>query len=181
MTDAAPICHTYDRTTGLYLGAVTADPSPAEPGVWLYPAFATLVPPPVSGPQQAAVWSGEAWTLVPDHRGETRWLDHATSYVVETLGEPEGSIEQPPAPPQPIVVPASVTNFQARAALIAAGLFDQVDAAVHASGDQLAIQAWEYANNVYRQSSLIAQLGAALGLTEQQIDALFITAAAIDA
>jgi len=180
MSDTAPLCYAYDRTTGLYLGEVTADPSPAEPGVWLYPAFTTRAPPPQPGPQQAPVWTGDAWSLVLDHRGETWWLDHATSYVVEVLGTPDGSAEQPPAPPPVVVVPASVTNFQARAALIAAGLYDQVDAAVHASGDALAIQAWEYANSVYRQSSLINQLGTAIGLSGAQIDALFIAAAAVD-
>ncbi len=85
-------------------------------------------------------------------------------------------------PPQPLPpVPQQVTNYQARAALLAAGLFDQVDAAVKAQGTtSAAFQAWEYANNVYRNSPLIAGLGAALGLSAQQIDDLFRAAAAID-
>lgn len=89
-----------------------------------------------------------------------------------------GAITVLPLAPQ---VPQSVTNYQARAALLRAGLFGQVDAAVKAQGaDSEAYQAWEYANNVYRDSPLIAGLGAALGLTAQQIDGLFVVAAGID-
>lgn len=84
-------------------------------------------------------------------------------------------------PPPPPAVPQQVTNYQARAALLAAGLFEQVDAAVKAQGPtSAAFQAWEYANSVYRNSPLIAGLGAALGLTAAQIDDLFRAAAAID-
>lgn len=79
-------------------------------------------------------------------------------------------------------VPQQVTNYQARAALLAAGLFEQVDNAVKAQGaTSAAYQAWEYANNVYRTSPLILGLGQALGLSEQQIDNLFRAAADIDA
>lgn len=76
----------------------------------------------------------------------------------------------------------SVTNYQARAALLAAGLFDQVDAAVKAQGvDSQAFQAWEYANNIYRSSALINGLATALGLSAGQVDDLFAAAAKIDA
>ncbi len=77
-------------------------------------------------------------------------------------------------------VPDTVTNFQARAALIAAGLFTKVDGAVRASGDPTAVAAWDYANNFYRDSAFISgALAAAAGITPAQIDALFIAAAQI--
>lgn len=79
-----------------------------------------------------------------------------------------------------LTVPNKVTNYQARAALLAAGLFDQADAAVKALGPSSpAYQAWEYGNNFYRADPWIAGLGAGLGLTDAQIDALFIAAARV--
>lgn len=83
-------------------------------------------------------------------------------------------------PPAPVPVPASVTNFQARAALIDAGLFDKADAAVRASGDARAVQAWDYANNFYRASALIDAIGGALGLTAARTDDLFRAAELIE-
>ncbi len=81
-------------------------------------------------------------------------------------------------------VPTSVTNYQARAALVAAGLFAKVDAALRGAdqtvqSNQLALQAWDYANNFYRASPFISGLEAGLGLTSAQIDGLFQQAALI--
>ena len=76
----------------------------------------------------------------------------------------------------PDTVPASVTNFQARAALIDAGMFAAADAAAKAAGG-VAAQAWEYANIFERQSPTIAALASGLKLTSAQVDALFISAA----
>lgn len=75
-------------------------------------------------------------------------------------------------------VPQQVTNYQARAALIASGLFEAVDTAVKAQGPaSQAWQAWEYANVFLRTSPFIVEMGAALGQTPAQIDALFVEAA----
>lgn len=90
----------YDRDTGEYRGSSIARESPLEPGVLMVPANATTSAPPSPGPKQAAVWQGGAWSLVADHRGETWWLSHAASYVVQDLGTPAGS-ETQPAPPPP--------------------------------------------------------------------------------
>jgi len=88
----------------------------------------------------------------------------------------------PPAPP---VVPREVTNFQARALLMnmpgsAAGrsLFQDVDDTLRAVGG-VEWQAWEYTTIFPRNSQLIATLGAQLGLTDAQLDQMFIAAAAI--
>jgi hypothetical protein len=81
-----------------------------------------------------------------------------------------------------------VTNAQARAALAmstspvstSGTLLDTVDAAVTAAGGTAKI-AWEYAYEVHRQGALINSLGksTAIGLSDAQIDQLFIAAAAI--
>jgi len=85
-------------------------------------------------------------------------------------------VDRPPDP-----VPRRVTNFQMRAALRGAGLFDQVQLFVEDLADPVALDAWEYANEVHRGGALVAAARAALGLSEEQLDALFVQAAAIEA
>lgn len=78
-----------------------------------------------------------------------------------------------------VPVPLSVTPRQARLALFGAGLLEQVEAAVDAAGGQTKIT-WEYATEINRNDPLIQTLGFALGLSDKQIDALFVQAAEID-
>lgn len=75
-------------------------------------------------------------------------------------------------------VPQSVTNFQARAMLRAAGLLGAVNAALEGKGG-VELDAWEYSATVHRQSPLVLSLAASLGLTDQQIDAMFVQASQI--
>jgi hypothetical protein len=76
--------------------------------------------------------------------------------------------------------PRVVTNFQARAALMAVGLFDAVDAYCKQAGGAT-FQAWEYANNFYRTGALVNGLAPQFGLTEADLDTLFQQAALIEA
>ena len=73
-----------------------------------------------------------------------------------------------------------VTMRQARLALLAAGVLGDVAPALAAlpspHRDAAEIE-WEYASEVRRDAPLIAALGSALGLTEDQIDDLFAAAA----
>ena len=87
-----------------------------------------------------------------------------------------------PAPPR---VPHEVSNFQARAMLKnmpgsgqGRTLFDDVDDALEAKGG-IPWQAWEYATSFRRDSSLVAAIAAQLNLSDEQIDEMFIAAAAI--
>jgi len=57
--------HHYNPTTGLPLGASQADESPLEPGVYLIPAHATPVAPPVSGSGDRVRWDGSDWRIEP--------------------------------------------------------------------------------------------------------------------
>jgi hypothetical protein len=75
--------------------------------------------------------------------------------------------------------PQSVAMWQARAALDMAGLLPSVQAAVTASGSSAMKAAWEYSTTVDRNSDMVVSLGAGLGLTPTQIDAIFIQAAAL--
>lgn len=79
-------------------------------------------------------------------------------------------------------IPQSVSRFQARAALHLAGLLDEVEAMMAAPGTPaLARLAWQDAQEFRRTSPTVLSLSANLGLTEAQLDALFTTAAGIDA
>lgn len=82
----------------------------------------------------------------------------------------------------PVPVPNIVTMRQARLALLAAGLLASVNAAIAAmpgtEGDAARIE-WEFAAHVERQQPLVLALASALALTEQQLDDLFVAAAAL--
>jgi len=86
--------------------------------------------------------------------------------------------------PPPIleIVPVAVSRFQARAALMLAGLLDDVEALMAAPGTPaLAKLAWEDAQEFKRSSPTVLAMSSALGMTEAQLDELFTTAAGIDA
>lgn len=86
-----------------------------------------------------------------------------------------------PPSPQDRRAAMTVSRFQARAALRVAGLFDAAEAAIAASADPILIEAWASASEFRRTSPSIAAMGAALGLTDEQVDDLFDAAARIEA
>lgn len=146
----------FDPVTREYLGTSVADESPLEPGVFLVPAYATENKPPAVGEGQRAVFDGE--------------------WRVEAIPQPA-----PVAQPEPAIptTPNVVTMRQARLALLQAGLLTQVNTAVAnmpgAAGDAASIE-WEYAQEVRRDSPLLAELVRALDLTTEQLDELFTLA-----
>ncbi|MCB8748115.1 hypothetical protein LHU53_14495 [Rhodoferax sp. U2-2l] len=77
--------------------------------------------------------------------------------------------------PPVVVVPQSVTIRQGCQALEAAGLLADVEAAIAAAPRYVQID-WERATSIDRAWPTLAVLQAALGLTDAQIDALFIEA-----
>lgn len=81
-------------------------------------------------------------------------------------------------PPPPPPVPQSLTPLQTRKVLNAHGLRAQVEAAIAAAGAD-AQDAWEWANAIQRDDPLVLQLTAALGLTTEQVDALFVEGGAL--
>lgn len=85
-------------------------------------------------------------------------------------------------PPAPLFVPRVVTMRQARLALLGAGLLQQVDQAISALPEPQQSAArieWDYSSEVHRDRAFVQQLGQALGLSDEQLDALFIQAAAL--
>lgn len=93
-------------------------------------------------------------------------------------------VEEPEVPVDPTpTVPQSVTMRQARLALLSIGLLEQVDAAIDALDEPTRTTAkieWDYSSEVHRNKPFVNILGSALGLDDEAIDELFITAAAID-
>lgn len=82
----------------------------------------------------------------------------------------------------PVIVPHSVSRFQARAALHQAGLLEAVEAAmVDPATPMLARLAWQDAVEFNRNSPTVLAMAAGLGLTAQQLDALFVSAGEISA
>lgn len=105
-------------------------------------------------------------------------VDAAGAHIGDTW---DGAAFSRPAT-APVPVPASVTMRQARLALLGAGVLPSVSAAIAAmpgmAGEAARIE-WEYARDVQRDSPLIAGLVPVLGMSEAQIDQLFISAAAL--
>lgn len=86
----------------------------------------------------------------------------------------DGEVFGAPSP----IVPKSVTMRQARLALLGAGLLGAVETAITQAGAAAGIE-WEYAQSVDRDYGLVPTMAAALGLTDAQLDALFVVAAAL--
>lgn len=115
--------------------------------------------------------------LLPDTK-IARSMDNQ-DYIDYLAWVESGGIPFPPDP-QPIDTPETVTMRQARLALLGAGLLGTVNAAVAAipgvEGEAARIE-WEYAQEVRRDSPLVSGLSVALGLTSEQLDALFVAGA----
>jgi hypothetical protein len=80
--------------------------------------------------------------------------------------------DPPPPPPPPEPVPQRVTALQARRALLAADMLDQVEAAIARQSRAIQI-AWEYATEIYRDDPALAEAAQALGLDANTLDDLF--------
>lgn len=80
-----------------------------------------------------------------------------------------------PAPAPPVPVPQSVSPRQIRQALTRAGLRASVEAAV-AAGDQDTKDWYEFATAFERSNPVVAALGAALNVSDAQLDDLWILA-----
>lgn len=77
-----------------------------------------------------------------------------------------------------IKIPTTVSMRQARLALLQVDLLNSVESAI-AQGDHADQITWEYATEVNRADALVANLSGALGLTEQQLDDLFLLASTL--
>lgn len=92
----------------------------------------------------------------------------------------DGDLVKVEPEPETAPIPQSISRFQARAALLAADLLSDVEAAV-AAADPFAQLAWAEAQEWRRDSPTLLALAHGIGLTDAEIDDLFVQAAAIRA
>ncbi len=86
---------------------------------------------------------------------------------------------EPTAPPA-VIVPQRITARQAQLALLEAGLLDDVEAVIEALPANVRAHVrieWDRATHVERGSEVTQMVAVALGLTAEQVDALFVSAA----
>ena len=178
----------YDKKTGEFLRETVTDLDPLETkiqgqNVWLLPAFGTFTPPPDAGEKQAAVWDGETWNLVEDHRqkrgkggliieesGTAYWLPGDTwespaRYVTKLGPLPEGAILAKPEKPAPTLDETKAVKMAAidaeTSSAILAGFDHEIDAGtgtetLHFSYDMFDQQNFADSANV----AIMAQSGA---------------------
>lgn len=92
-------------------------------------------------------------------------------------------LELLPALPAPKIIPDRVTRRQARQALLLAGKLSAVQPAIDAIADPiqrgLAQIEWDDSQDFERKRPLLVAIGTAIGLGSDDLDALFVQAAAL--
>ena len=81
--------YNYNSVTGEYINESQADESPLEKGVYLIPANATTLEPPMSGTNQVVIFENNTWSLKSDFRKET-FYDSNNNYaaiVIDFIGD----------------------------------------------------------------------------------------------
>lgn len=115
---------------------------------------------------------------IPNAEGNRHWREYQEWLAEGNTPEPEFTDEELAAKQQVERDAQEVSMRQARLALLAAGLLDDVETGITAL-DKAAQIEWEYATSVKRGSALVASIAAALSLSDDQLDDLFTAAAAL--
>lgn len=130
------------------------------------------------------VWNPQTGTYdngdpvdIPDGR----WIDLRMNEVRQPEPEMPEAPDEPELPPEPAepVIPSVVTMAQAKLALLYAGLYEQVEQALADLPEPqktAALIEWNHRQTLEREHPLVGQVAAELGLTEQQLDELFLDA-----
>lgn len=121
------------------------------------------------------------YELLDAHGGVINTIVADADFMAATYAEGTYRLAeaQPETQSPSLQVPVNVSMRQARLALHAVGLLDTVEDAIDALPEPNRTRArieWNYATDVARHHGLVLQLAPALGLTEEQLDQLFISA-----
>lgn len=116
-------------------------------------------------------------TPVGSRKLEPNWVQSDVAKIGDLYDEQTGEFTTPPAV---ALIPASVTNYQARIAMLDAGVLQDVEIAVNSSGDDKIKIAYAHAPNFRRASPFIEAMRTALTWTNEFVDGLFIAADLID-
>lgn len=112
---------------------------------------------------------------------EVETLDAIPGLVAAVTGEGigwsyDGESFSPP-PPTPVQIPQEITMRQARLVLLEHDLLANVQVAINSLPEPNKTKAqieWDYSNVLQRNNLFVTLLGTALGLTDVDIDNLFI-------
>lgn len=124
----------------------------------------------IVGGDETQVFSSKTNAFVPvDDASYIAWDNTPTS--IDTLANLKQVLTDAGASPYLIVTPA-----RARIVLSQAGKLAAVEAVVAQAPEAVQIY-WNYATEIHRIHPYVAMLGAAVGMSEVEIDALFVLAA----
>ena len=122
--------------------------------------------------------AGSLWRLDRDDEAAT-WVAVKDESTVNRFGLTAADFPDAVPPALPVYVafvepvPTTISMAQAQLALLAAGHLDAVEAAVETMPREAQIL-WRKANTVVRGDPLLIGLAALLGLSETDVDALFV-------
>ena len=108
------------------------------------------------------------------------WIVSETAKIGDSYDTKTGNFTTPE--PEPTPIPQVVTMRQARLALLQQGLLASIQPAIdsldepHRSGANIE---WEYSQEVERNRPFVELLSQALGLTDDDLDALFTLASTL--
>lgn len=167
---AAPALYAVD-SNGLYTGILrpgldVAATEAAGEVKWLALPGTVAEAPPEAGAKQAARWTGAAWELIPDHRGET-WYDAAgKATVVAAAGDPAPLTAEPP------VMPRVISARQFYLAVYQLGWTDAVNAAVATLPPPVQIE-FQHTSEFHEDNAGLIAAAAAMGKTAADITQFF--------
>lgn len=117
------LIYNYHPATGEFISTTSADPSPLEPGVFLIPACATEIAPPVVQDGHVAVFEDGAWLAKPDTRGEWFDVNHQAVTIDTIAANVDGLTRQAPLSDAHDLVQGVWVLNQARATSLAVSEF----------------------------------------------------------
>lgn len=101
------------------------------------------------------------------------FFDGKTEYPLEEYCKKQ-KIQEYIEPEIIITIPIKITRLQAKLQLLEIGLLDEVEDLV--AQDRKVQLYWKEADNFYRTDSILLSMATAIGLTDEQLDELFIEA-----